>query len=93
MRTPARGGHDGERSEPPGKRSAQRAKRAEARGIPARRAETAQRARQGSPVAKRRAQSQEVNGRDRLDRRQCHRNVPDIVVLLERKERIGQLLV
>ena len=30
--------------------------RAEARGIPARRGETAQRARQGSPVAKRRAQ-------------------------------------
>ncbi len=40
-----------------GKRSAQRPKGAEARGIPARRAETAQRARQGSPVAKRRAQT------------------------------------
>ena len=33
------------------KRSAERAQRAEARGIPARRAETAQRTRQGSPVA------------------------------------------
>ena len=39
-----------------GKRSAQGAQRPEARGIPARRDETAQRARQGSPVAKRRAQ-------------------------------------
>ena len=38
------------------RRRAQRPKGAEARGIPARRAETAQRARQGSPVAKRRAQ-------------------------------------
>ena len=52
-----RPGNGGERSEPPGKRSAQRPKGAEARGIPARRAETAQRARQGSPVAKRRAQT------------------------------------
>ena len=40
-----------------GKRSAQGAQRPEARGIPARRVETAQRARQGSPVAKRRAQT------------------------------------
>ena len=40
----------------------------EARGIPARRAETAQRARQGSPVAKRRAQIHR-----RLDRVDIHR--------------------
>ena len=40
-----------------GKQRAQGAQRPEARGIPARRVETAQRARQGSPVAKRRAQS------------------------------------
>ena len=39
-----------------GKRSTQRAERAKARGIPARRGETAQRARQGCPAAKRRAQ-------------------------------------
>ena len=71
-------------SEPPGKRSAQRPKGAEARGIPARRVETAQRARQGSPVAKRRAQPHRMVTRHRihirhhrlhhrLHRRQQHR--------------------
>ena len=39
-----------------GKRSTQRAERVKAQGIPARRGETAQRARQGRPAAKRRAQ-------------------------------------
>ena len=53
-------------SEPPGKRSAQRPKGAEARGIPARRGETAQRARQGSPVAKRRAQPHRQVTRKRI---------------------------
>ena len=61
---PARGG---ERSEPPGKRSAQRAERAEARGIPARRAETAQRSSAAeSPVAKRRAQTHRMHPRTRI---------------------------
>ena len=49
-----------------GKRSAQRAKRTEARGIPARRDETAQRARQGSPVAKRRARIHRMKRRTRI---------------------------
>ena len=69
---PSRGGRGGERSEPPGKRSAQRPKGAEARGIPARRVETAQRARQGSPVAKRRAQTPRRDTRTRNQLRHHH---------------------
>ena len=68
---PARGG---ERSEPPGKRSAQRPKGAEARGIPARRGETAQRARQGSPVAKRRAQPHRMAHRTGIHPRHRHQH-------------------
>ena len=68
---PARGG---ERSEPPGKRSAQRPKGAEARGIPARRGETAQRARQGSPVAKRRAQPHRMAHRTGIRPRHRHQH-------------------
>ena len=68
---PARGG---ERSEPPGKRSAQRPKGAEARGIPARRGETAQRARQGSPVAKRRAQLHRMAHRTGIHPRHRHQH-------------------
>ena len=64
-----RGERCDERSELPGKRSAQRPKGAEARGIPARRVETAQRARQGSPVAKRRAQTHRRVTRNRIHHR------------------------
>ena len=64
----------GERSEPPGKRSAQRPKGAEARGIPARRGETAQRARQGSPVAKRRAQPHRMAHRTGIHPRHRHQH-------------------
>ena len=64
----------GERSEPPGKRSAQRPKGAEARGIPARRGETAQRARQGSPVAKRRAQPHRMAHRTGIRPRHRHQH-------------------
>ncbi len=83
------GGSGGERSEPPGKRSAQRPKGAEARGIPARRGETAKRARQGSPVAKRRAQTHHTDKRERIHVRhhqewrhrqhRLHRRVPDML--------------
>ena len=61
-------------SEPPGKRSAQRPKGAEARGIPARRGETAQRARQGSPVAKRRAQTHRMAHRTGIHLRHRHQH-------------------
>ena len=71
-----RSGSGGERSEPPGKRSAQRPKGAEARGIPARRAETAQRARQGSPVAKRRAQTHRPAHRPVIHHRHRRRHRP-----------------
>ena len=49
--------------------SAQRPEGAEARGIPARRGETAQRARQGSPAAKRRAQRTPARGDSLVERR------------------------
>ena len=69
-------------------RDAQRAKRAEGRRMPARRVETAQRAPQGSLVAKRRPQNQNRNRRHESDRRQQHRDLRKMVVLPEEKERL-----
>ena len=71
-------------------RDAQRAKRAEGRRMPARRVETAQRAPQGSLVAKRRPQKQNRNRRHESDRRQQHRDLRNIVVLPEKRERLEQ---
>ena len=76
----------GERREPPGKGTAQRAQRVEARGIPARRDETGKRARQGSPVAKRRARIRNKKRRHRSDGQQHHRNKVEIIALAQVKE-------
>ena len=67
-------------------RDAQRAKRAEGRRMPARRAETAQRAPQGSLVAKRRPQKQNRIRRHERERQQQHRDLGKIVVLPEKRE-------
>ena len=56
----------------------------------ARRAETAQRAWQGSPVAKRRPQNQNTHRRHLGNRKQRHRNPVDIVVLPEQREQREQ---
>ena len=69
-------------------RDAQRAKRAEGRRMPARRVETAQRASQGSLVAKRRPQKQNRDRRHERERRQQHRDLRNIVVLPEKRERL-----
>ena len=69
-------------------RDAQRAKRAEGRRMPARRVETAQRAPQGSLVAKRRPQKQNRDWRHERERRQQHRDIRKMVVLPEKRERL-----
>ena len=69
-------------------RDAQRAKRAEGRRMPARRVETAQRAPQGSLVAKRRPQKQNRDRRHERERRQQHRNLRKMVVLPEKRKRV-----
>ncbi len=78
------GGHagGGERREPPGRT----AQRAESRVIPARRDETEKRARQGSPVAKRRARDRNNNRRYRSHDHQHHLNQLDIFDLPEGKK-------
>ena len=68
------------------KRSAERAQRTEARGIPARRAKTAKRAWQGSPVAKRRARTQNTKRRQRSDDRKYRRKDLEIVGLPKPKK-------
>ena len=59
--------------------------------MPARRAETAQRARQGSPVAKRHAQKQHKNRRHRSEGQQRHRNLLNIVMPWEETEPKGRM--
>ena len=61
--------------------------------MPARRAKTAERAWQGSPVAKRRPRNQNTHRRHRGDRKQRHRNPVDIVGLPEQREQHGRLHV
>jgi len=71
------------------KRSAERAQRTEARGIPARRAETAQRARQGSPVAKRRARIHLMDRREQQERGQHRQKEVQVEKRQRRAEKHG----
>ena len=59
--------------------------------MPARRDETGKRARQGSLVAKRRAQKHNRTRRHRSAGQQHHRNLMDIVDLPEQRELTGRL--
>ena len=61
--------------------------------MPARRDETGKRARQGSPVAKRRARNPNTNRRQRRDDRKYRRKVLEIVVLPNPKKLPGRLPV
>ena len=56
--------------------------------MPARRDKTAQRAWQGSPVAKRRPQNRNGNRQHRNDGQQHHRNLPELLILQKVKDKL-----